>query len=91
MLENHHWLDFLRHRDDAVIRADMDDDLPVYLTELDGEIVVITENMDEPKPALDAWREEVRLAEFLRCCNVEPVENERTPFDRVMRKRVAPR
>jgi hypothetical protein len=27
----------------------MDDGLPVYLTELDGEIVMITEYMDEPK------------------------------------------
>jgi hypothetical protein len=76
-LENYHWLDFLRHREDAVIRADMDDDVPVYLTELDNEIVVITEDLDEPKPALGIWCEEVRLSEFLRCCNVKPVEDER--------------
>jgi len=45
-LDTRRWTDFLRHRDDAVIRADSDDGLPVYLTELDDEIVLTLDDME---------------------------------------------
>jgi hypothetical protein len=88
-LQPRRWTDFLRHRDDAVIRADSNDGVPVYLTELDNEIVVATETMNEPKTLRELETEEVLLVEFLEGCNVEPIEENiyRTPFEQVTESR----
>lgn len=89
-LEPRRWTDFLRHRDDAVVRADSDDRVLVYLTELNNEIVVLTEDMDEPKTLTETWREEVILIDFLRSCDVEPVEQHRNPFENLLRRKATP-
>jgi hypothetical protein len=89
-LEPRRWTDLLRHRDDAVIRADSNDGVPVYLTELDNEIVAITDDMEDYETLEETWREEVILIDFLRSCQVEPVEQRRNPFENVLRKKATP-
>jgi hypothetical protein len=89
-LEPRRWTDFLRHRDDAVIRADSDDKVPVYLTELDNEIVAITDKLDDYKTLAETWEEEVILIDHLRGCYVEPVEEHHTSFENVLRKKAIP-
>jgi hypothetical protein len=80
------WIDFLHHRDDAILRANFYEHIPFYLTESDGEIIVTTEPMDGYKTATEVWKEEVLLIEFLRGCEVEPVEGHRTPFKHLLRE-----
>ena len=62
------------------------DRLPFYLTELDGEIIVTTRQMDGYKTVTEVWKEEVLLIDFLRGCDVEPVEGHRTPFKHLLRE-----
>jgi len=83
------WLDLLHHRDGVVLRAIYDDELTVYLTKLDREILVSTGDEDEYKTLSETWEEEVALIEFLQGCEVEPVEGYRTPFEHVLRERVS--
>jgi len=47
----------------------------VYLTERDYEILTLTDEMTEPKPLSETWREEVILIDFLRGCEAVVFEN----------------
>ena len=82
-LEPRRWTDFLRHRENGIIRADSNDRVPVYLTELDGEIVVTLDDMESYKTISELGYEEVILIDLLRGCEVEPVEGYYTPFNDV--------
>jgi hypothetical protein len=85
-LYDRRWIDLLHHRDDAILRVTFYDRLPFYLTELDGEIIVTTRQMDGYKTVTEVWKEEVLLIDFLRGCDVEPVEGHRTPFKHLLRE-----
>jgi hypothetical protein len=81
-------MNFLHHREHAVLELVPDRGQHVYLAEIDGNVLVTTEKTDGYKTLEETWREEVRLNKHIAGCTVVIHEDGGTPFDDVLREKV---
>jgi hypothetical protein len=81
-------MDFLRHREHAVLELFSDEEPRTYLAEIDGDVLVTTEKTDGYKTLEETWKEEVCLNQYIDGCTVVIHEDGGTPFDDVLREKV---